>query len=97
MEWLKTKLRAVGKRTRGGASPERCCVPGCAATLLIPVAGRGSAKTMMCQGHARQWVASDLCWRIAEDATGALEANLISWTQARRRPVRPGQPSLRAV
>jgi hypothetical protein len=100
MKWIKARLRRPGARFREMRvlpGTQACCVTGCAASCLVTVASRPSTTTMMCLGHARQWVDSDGCWRIAEDAAGGIEANLSSWIRARRRGARSRQSSLRVV
>lgn len=78
---------------------QTCSVAQCSATPLVTVASKGSAVTLMCNVHARQWVGSERCWRVAEDGTAGIEARLTSWTRDMRGEAGPPalQPSLHSL
>lgn len=78
---------------------QTCSVAQCSALPVLTVASRGSTVTLMCAGHARQWVGSERCWRVAEDGTAGIEGRLSSWTRDMGDEARPSalQPSLHSL
>jgi hypothetical protein len=50
-----------------------CCVGECDRSPVLVVAQQGRSETLMCLGHAREWVASDECRAIARNkSAGAM-------------------------
>jgi hypothetical protein len=57
-----------------------CCVGDCARSPVLVVARHGRSETLMCLGHAREWVASDECRAIARDNAPGNVADVERWT-----------------
>ena len=66
--------------TQSESTNRACCVGDCDRSPVLVVAHRGRTETLMCLGHAREWVASDECRAIARNNAPGNVADVERWT-----------------
>jgi hypothetical protein len=66
--------------TQPESTNRACCVEACERSPVLVVAHRGRSETLMCLGHAREWVASDECRAIVRNNNPGDVADVERWT-----------------